>query len=272
VIVGTCSVEVSGGAGFVFEAGVFTAVNFTGAADTAVEAINDNGELSGTECNTTCRGFTRVNDEFTTVNFPATTGTIVNLVLNNAGQLAAQYQDLEGNFHGAVSAIGPFAYVGNGTSPSCCTLTVLDTSTNLVLTTIPIGGLGYPFGISPDQTHLYVPIGNTVDVIDTATNSLTATVSGVTPIANSVTIAPNGKFGYTGDGNISGTSGSVSVFSTMSNSVVATVPLTFGVGSVTVTPDGSHLYAGGVGSTIAVINTSTNKVESTFSIPVPAGE
>jgi YVTN family beta-propeller protein len=164
---------------------------------------------------------------------------------------------------------GPFAYVGSATSPSCCTLAVLDTSTNLVVATIPIGGLSYPFGITPDQTHIYVAVGSAVDVIDTATNSLVGTITGVGPEANSVTIAPNGLFGYVANGSTS--ADSVSVFSTTTNRVVATVPTGFPVGNVSVTPNGAFAYASGTGSTIAIINTSTNTVESTFSIPVPPG-
>jgi YVTN family beta-propeller protein len=166
-------------------------------------------------------------------------------------------------------AAGPFVYVGNGTSPDCCTLSVLDTSSNLVVATIPIGGISYPFGITPDQTHLYVAVGNAVDVIDTATNSLVGTITGVGPGANSVTIAPNGLFGYVGNAGTS--TGSVSVFSTTTDRVVATVSTGFPVGNVSVTPNGAFAYASGTGNTIAVINTTTNAVESTFSIPVPTG-
>jgi trimeric autotransporter adhesin len=164
---------------------------------------------------------------------------------------------------------GPFAYVGNVTSPGCCTLSVLDTSSNLIVATIPITSLSYPFGISPDQKHLYVAVGTAVDVIDTTTNSLVGTITGVGPGANSATIAPNGLFGYVGNGGTS--TGSVSVFSTATNKVVTTVPIGFPVGGVNVTPNGAFAYASGTGSTIAVINTSTNTVVSTFSIPVPAG-
>src|SRR5579863_2821004 len=155
---------------------------------------------------------------------------------------------------------GPFAYVGNVTSPNCCALAVLDTSTNLVVATIPIGGLSYPFGITPDQAHIYVAVGNAVDVIDTATNSLVGTITGVGPEANSVTITPNGLFGYVANGSTS--ADSVSVFSTTTNQVVATVQTGFPVGNVSVTPNGALAYASGTGSTIAVINTNTNTVAS----------
>jgi YVTN family beta-propeller protein len=268
--------------GYVYNAGIFTAINFPGAPNTGVTGINDSGELSGYYCEVTpCpiftpgpqrSFFTSVNGHFTMVNFAAITGvetSNLNLALNNAGQLVAAYQDSAGTAHGAVSAIGPFAYVGNALSS---TLTVLDTATNLVETTISIPGYGgVPFGISPDQTHLYLANGNTVEIIDTATNSLVATVPGVGPNANAVTIAPNGIFGYTANASIDFTSGSVSVFSTATNSVVATVPVSFAAGNVTVTSDNALAYVSGTGSTIAVINTTTNTVQSTFSIPVPSG-
>jgi YVTN family beta-propeller protein len=162
---------------------------------------------------------------------------------------------------------GPFAYVGSAPA-TCCSLAVIDTQSNLVIGSIPIGGLSYPFGISPDQRRLYVAIGSAVAVIDTSTNTLVGTITGVGPGANAVIIAPNGKFGYTGNGSTNG-SGSISVFSTTSNNVVATIPLPFAGGGVTLTPDGSLLYVGGVGSVIAVIDTGTNTIKSTFSISVP---
>ncbi len=265
--------------GFVYNAGTFTAINFPGAANTTVTGINDSGELAGAYCDATAcpfftpgpqKYFTKINGQFETVDVPSA-GEIsnLNLELNNAGQLVAAYQDSIGNAHGAVSAIGPFAYVGNALSS---TLTVLDTSTNLVATTISIPGYGgVPFGISPDQTHLYLANGNTVEIIDTTTNSLIGTISGVGPNANAVTIAPNGIFGYTANASVDFTSGSVSVFSTATNTVVATVPISFATGNVTVTSDNALAYVSGTGSTIAVINTSTNTVQSTFSIPVPSG-
>ncbi len=264
--------------GFVYNAGTFTAIKFPGASNTAVTGINDSGEVSGVYCDPAActffvpgpqKYFTEINGRYTTVDVP-TTGEIanLNLELNNAGQLIAAYQDSGGGSHGAVSAIGPFAYIGDATSGD---LTVLDTSTNLVLTTISIPGYGgVPFGISPDQAHLYLADGNTVEVIDTATNSLVATVPGVGPNANAVTIAPNGILGYTANYSPNLTSGSVSVFNTTTNSVVATVPVSFAAGDVTVTSDNALAYVSGTGSTIAVINTSTNKVQSTFSIPVPS--
>ena len=128
---------------------------------------------------------------------------------------------------------------------------------------------GVPFAASPDGTHLYFANGNSVDVVDTKTNTVLATVLGVGPNANAVTLAPNGQLGYTA--NYNGNIGSVSVFSTATNSVTATLPVNFAAGGVNVTPDGAYLYLSGTGSVIAMFNTSTNELESTFSISVPPG-
>ncbi len=257
---------------FLLKSGVITTIDAPGSNNTSTNSLNNSDQIVGIYTltgQTNSHGFLYTDGNFKSVDFPGAVSTFINSV-SDAGVLAGNHSGADQVKHGFVETNGPFAYVGNATFPGCCTLTVLDTSTNLVVTTIPIGGISYPFGITPDQTHLYVAIGNAVDVIDTTTNSLIAVISGVTPIATAVAIAPNGKFGYTANGTAGGT-GSVSVFSTTSNSVVATVPLTFPAGYVTVTPDGSLLYASGTGSTIAVINTSTNTVQSTFSIAVPAG-
>ena len=170
-----------------------------------------------------------------------------------------------------VRATTTFAYVGNAVSANCC-LAVLDTSTNQVVKTIPITNINEPFGITPDQSRVYVAdnVGNLVNVVDTTTNTLMTTIPtglGATEVA----ITPDGRFGYVallGEPN-------VSVFSVATNAVVATVPMPTGFIPewVTVTPDGSSVYATeGQGNTVAVINTSTNTVSSTFTVPAPPGQ
>ena len=269
--------------GFLLANEVFTTINVPNSTFTRADAINDAAQLAGTYIPTgqsATQGFVYSADNFTSVSVPSAASTYPT-ALSNGGVLAGYFGSavgincdtsvtggLGGSCQGFVRTTGPFAYVGSGSSVNCCNITVLDTQSDLVVTTIPIGGLSYPFGITPDQTRLYVAISNAVDVIDTTTNTLVGTITGVGPGANAVTVAPHAKIGYTGNGTTN-SSGSVSVFSTTNNSVVATIPLTFGAGGVSVTPDGSLLYVGGTGSTIPVISTSTNTVESTFSIAVP---
>jgi YVTN family beta-propeller protein len=261
----------STGDGFLFANGKVTTIDAPGCSDTFISDLNDSDQMT-LECSVAPFGtFLYSAGTFTPINVPGAIQTGVT-TLSDTGVLGGFYINSNELIQGFVETKGPFAYVGNALVTNCCSLTLLDTSTNLTGATISLsGGFGYPFAISPDQSHLYIPAGTVVDVIDTATNSVVAIISGVGPNANAVAIAPNGNFGYTANANSDNTSGSVSVFSTAGNSVVATIPLTFPAGGVNVTPDGSLVYASGVGSTIAVINASTNTVESTFSIPILAG-
>jgi YVTN family beta-propeller protein len=64
------------------------------------------------------------------------------------------------------------------------TVSVIDTATNTVIATIPIGGIpiggnrAYGVAITPDGTRAYVVTNdNTASVIDTATNTVVATPS-----------------------------------------------------------------------------------------------
>ena len=80
------------------------------------------------------------------------------------------------------------------TCPQPNTLSVIDTATNTVVATVPVGL--FPLGgiaITPDGTRAYVTNSNsnTVSVIDTATNTVVATVPvGVSPDGIAITPAP----------------------------------------------------------------------------------
>jgi YVTN family beta-propeller protein len=69
---------------------------------------------------------------------------------------------------------------------------VIDTGTNTVVATIPVGDL-VGVAITPDGTRTYVAnLGsNTVSVIDTATNTVVATIAvGLFPLGVAITPAP----------------------------------------------------------------------------------
>jgi YVTN family beta-propeller protein len=223
--------------GYVYNAGIFTPINFPGASNTGVNAINDSDELSGAECAAaTCQGFTYLNGQFTTVNFPASLGEIINLAINNAGQLAAAYVDSAGNFHGAVSAIGPFAYVPNYTPG---TLSIFDTTLNLLLTTVPVGPGAYDAATSPNGRFVYVSNyqGASVSVIDTNLNAVVATVPvGVAPAG--IASAPDGSKVYVANHF----SNSVSIISTISNTVVSAVAVGQSPLGLAATPDGKYVF------------------------------
>ncbi len=161
-----------------------------------------------------------------------------------------------------------YAYIGSAATATCC-LNVYDTSTNLLVKSIPVTTIAEPIGVTPDQTRLYLADfnNNIVDVVDTSSNTLVTTF----PVAggpNAVAVAPNGKFGYVGNANNS----TVSVFSIATNTVTATIPVGFSVTWIAVTPDGSQVYVTGTGNTVAVISTATNIVASTFNVAPPTGQ
>src|SRR5262249_1410984 len=88
----------------------------------------------------------------------------------------------------------PFAYVTNSTSD---TVSVIDTATNTVVATVPVGRLLRGVARAPDGTRAYVAneFSDTVSVIDTATNPVVATVPvGRFPLW--VAITPDGTRAY----------------------------------------------------------------------------
>jgi YVTN family beta-propeller protein/uncharacterized repeat protein (TIGR03803 family) len=124
----------------------------------------------------------------------------------------------------------PPAYVTNTGSN---TVSVLDTVTNAVLATVPVGVKPEGVAVTPDGTQAYVANAgsNTVSVIATATNTVAATVP---------------------------------VIATATNTVAATVPVGLKPKGVAVNPTGLHAYVtNSTDGTVSVIKTSTNTVVAT---------
>src|ERR1700736_5986235 len=80
---------------------------------------------------------------------------------------------------------------------------------------------------------------STVSVINTATNTVMATVTlPVGSLPSEVAVAPDGKHAYVPNNG----SNTVSVIDTATNAVVAAVPVGRSPYGVAVTPDGTHAY------------------------------
>ncbi|MFF1626199.1 beta-propeller fold lactonase family protein [Streptomyces sp. NPDC058272] len=149
-----------------------------------------------------------------------------------------------------------FAYVTNDSSG---TVSVIDTATNTVTATIPVGTAPQGVALTPDGTRVYVTNSgsDTVSVIDTSTNTVTATVPvGVGPRG----VAVGGSVYVTNAG-----SDTVSVIDTSSNTVTATIPVGDFPQGVGVSPDTVYVTNSN-SDTVSVIDTSTNTVTAT--IPV----
>ena len=153
------------------------------------------------------------------------------------------------------------AYVTNENST---TVSVIDTASNTITATIPVGRNPASVALTPDNAFLYVAnaSSNSVSVADTATNTVVATVPvGGLPI--SLAITPNGAFAYVV--NLRGNN--VSVIDTPTNTVVTTIPVGSFPISIAVSPNGAFAYVVNQGNNnVSVIDTATNTVVT--SVPV----
>ena len=182
---------------------------------------------------------------------------------------------------GAAPALAaPFAYVSNFGAD---TVSVIDTATNRVVATVPVGHLPYGVAAHPAGTFVYVAncsnddyaclsdvstafpeVNGSVSVIETATNTVVTTVPvGVDPFG--VAVHPAGTFVY-----VANFDGTVSVVDTVTHRVVATVPTDGGATGVAVHPAGTFVYAtnfgGPGGRAVSVISTADHTVVATVHI------
>jgi YVTN family beta-propeller protein len=155
----------------------------------------------------------------------------------------------------------PFAYIPNFASN---TISVINTTTNNITTTVPVGVGPVGVTVTPDGKTVYVTNqwNGTVSVIDTATNNVTKTVKvGTYPFGISVT--PDGKTVYVANY----WSNTVSVIDTATNNVTKTVNVGFNPRGIAVTPDGKTVYVANYWSnTVSVIDTATNNVTATVNV------
>jgi YVTN family beta-propeller protein len=152
-------------------------------------------------------------------------------------------------------------YVANWTSPF--TVTVVDTATNKVIATIPIASDSNAPGLaaSPDGRRVYVTneIGTDVPIIDTATD----TVIGALPLGSSESamVSPDGTIVYIAGGN------HVNGIDVATDQIVVSSDYVGGLFGISVTPDGSRVYAAAyAANAVFAIDTTRGKIIAT--IPV----
>lgn len=154
-----------------------------------------------------------------------------------------------------------YAYIANSISNS---VSVINTATNLVVSTIPVGQNPTGLSVSPDGKAVYVANqrSNSISVISTATNMVTATITTTGQSPTTIAVSPDGKYLYVVNLN----SNSVSVISTTTNVQVAAITVGGYPVCVAVSPDGNTVYVVNSSNSISVIDASTNMVKTT--IPV----
>ena len=161
-----------------------------------------------------------------------------------------------------VSAVAaPFAYITNADSDN---VSVIDTATDTVVATIPVGA--GPTGVAVNAAGTRVYVSNTgsgnVSVINTATHTVTATVPvGVGPIG--VAVNPAGTRVYVA--NLF--SQSLSVIDTTTNAIVANVAMGTFVLGVAVNPAGTRVYIttpAADSTKLLVLDTASNTIVDTL--------
>jgi YVTN family beta-propeller protein len=162
-------------------------------------------------------------------------------VIDNATHTVATTVALPGRPQNIViSADGKRAYVSNGNAVS-----VIDTATRAVLNTIPFASQAGGIAVTPDGRFVYVTSGNffvgyAISVIDTASNAVVATIpdtEGGNPAP--LSMSPDGSRLYVSNSNYSNSASSVSVFSTATNTPIATILTGIATGPVVFVPAGN---------------------------------
>src|SRR5258706_382899 len=175
---------------------------------------------------------------------------------------------------GPASTRAQNAYITNQSSN---TVSVMDTGTDTVIATIPVGVTPFGVAVSPDGSKVYVAniSSNTVSVIDTATNTVSATITVGPPPPDmcaplcdmAVAESPDGSKGYVDNGfgitiSVINTA-TDAVIATISDAILSTGEIGFTPFGVAVTPDGRKVYVTNLDSfTVSVIDTATNTVSA----------
>lgn len=183
----------------------------------------------------------------------------------------------------AISPDGTRAYVVSTSHPANYgALTVVDTATHRVTGSIALGRNVSCVAVSPDNSRVYITRGgvdslnNVLTVVDTTSLNIIRNVSftGYAPFG--VAISPDGSRAYLCGGAYPFTgypNGRLAVVDTARFETLHTLVLQNNASEVTVSPDGSRVYAanangnGTAGSgTVSVIDTSTYSVISNIGV------
>lgn len=170
-------------------------------------------------------------------------------------------------FGAAVTPDGNYAYITN--LGGSCTVSVVDTSTNTIVSNVNVGGCfagggAYNLAVTPDGAYVYLAAwwGNSVSVIAASTNTLDTIISvGNRPMG--IAITPDGVYAYVAIEN----DNQVKVIDIATNTVVHTVDIGNSPFGIAITPDGTRAYVTIQDiDQVQVIDIATNMVIHTISV------
>ena len=172
---------------------------------------------------------------------------------------------------------GPFVYVTNqGRFGEGNTVSVIDSSTNTVTDTIPVGAGPDSIAITPNGEFAYVAntSGFDISVIDLRTNTVVATIPLLTKQARTIDIDPDGKYAYATH-TTAPELNNISVIEIATNTVVATIEPVLFASQLAISPKGKFAYVTSLWSEVppnccgfvSVIGLLTNTVVATIPLP-----
>ena len=169
----------------------------------------------------------------------------------------------------AVSPNGSRVYVVNRAKAGVRgSVSVVNTTTNMVIATIPVDFGPFDAAVTANGATLYVTntTSGTVSIINTATNAVTGAITVASgPVGIAVTTTPNGEFAY-----VAGlTTDSVQIINTATNVLSPTqIAVGFDPFGVEANPSANRIYVTNFSSgSVSVIDTTSNTVIAT----VPVG-
>lgn len=158
-----------------------------------------------------------------------------------------------------------YAYVANSLDN---TVSVVNTVDDLPVATIPVGTDPFEAVATPDGRHVYVVDDSGVQVIDTATNTITATIANVS--GPNLAFNPTGSTAYLVERDI----GAVAVIDTATNTITGTISLAGIRGfawDIAISPDGKRAYLTFTNGHLAIIDTATGTIVKSVTVPFYAG-
>jgi YVTN family beta-propeller protein len=161
-----------------------------------------------------------------------------------------------------------YMYVGNYRDKS---ISVIDSKSNEVVTTIPLSGSPSALAFNPKNGNMYVAGGasNVISVLDSKSNKVIKLITGVGIIPNAIAFNPkNGNMYVAG-----GFSKSVFVIDSEQNQIIKNIPVGRGPNDVpnaiAFNPKNGNMYVTvGFSNVVSVINSTINQVVNT----IPVGE
>jgi YVTN family beta-propeller protein len=161
----------------------------------------------------------------------------------------------------------PNAFVSNSFANS---VSIIDTNTNKLVVTVPVGTAPVNPTFSLDGKSVYVANSQagTLSVIDVATNKVTATIPAGGPMPSGLAFLPDGKrLLVTLLGETVTTAGNVVIITLATGEISPPIPVGAQPERLALTPDGQRAYVSHLGDgKMSVIDIATAKVIETITV------